>query len=120
MNTSNISQINKALLVLKNFVELSATLLPYLDQLKEKRSITPTEQLELESIKSVFTDQEIDEQASILLLHSDIIGLIKSSFKAINDKDPDSDRKGAVNYYLSRFKKEYLRLRENWQKIELN
>lgn len=120
MNTTNISQINTALLVLKNFVELSATLLPYLNKLKDKERITPTEKLELESIKSVFTEQEIDEQASILLLHSDIIGLIKSSFKAINDKDLKSNKQGAVNYYLSRFKKEYVRLRRDWQKIELN
>lgn len=118
MNIQTIRKINTAVDVLKHFVELSAQLLPYLKELKEKKNISETEKQDIQKINAVFQDYEVDEKTSVLLLNSDIIGLIKSAYKALKQQKREDDV--AVKYYLTRFRKEYNRLSENWQLQELN
>lgn len=118
MNIQTIRKINTAVDVLKHFVELSAQLLPYLKELKEKKNISETEKKDIQKINAVFQDYEVDEKTSVLLLNSDIIGLIKSAYKALKQQKREDDV--AVKYYLTRFRKEYNRLSENWQLQELN
>ncbi len=118
MTTETIKKINTSIDTMQNFVSLSAQLLPYFKTLKEKSHLSASEKKDLNRIHTVFKDCMLDEKEALLIMHSDIIGIIKSTYKAINSQKTKNDL--TVNYYLGRFQKEYERLSENWKTVTLN
>lgn len=118
MEINKIKKLNKAVFVLRHFVELSANLLPYLEEISCKKKLTKDEQKEQAKVIEVYSEYMVDPKTSLVLMDSDILDLISSSFKAIVNRKSENDV--AVKYYLGRFKKEYNRLKVRWNNVELN
>lgn len=118
METQTIKRLNTAVFVLKHFVELSASLLPFLEELTTKKKLSKAEITEQAKVIEVYSQYSVDPKTSLVLMDSDILDLISSSFNAIMNRKNENDV--AVKYYLGRFKKEYNRLKLRWNNVELN
>lgn len=119
MRVREIGQINEALLVLRHFIDLSARLLPFLDELQRKRNLSPTEHLNKVKIIDVYQNYSFDTKTSRILLNSDILDMIKESFSALYQAEaPKRDRKS--RRALRKFLSEHKRLQEDWFQIDAN
>ena len=119
MRKEDIAQLNEANLVLRHFVDLSARLLPFLDELQRKRFPTDEEQSYKERIMDVFRNYNFDTKTSEMLIGSNILELIKRSFDTISSRSYRL-RPGQKNGTLSHFLREYNRLNDNWMKSAAN
>jgi hypothetical protein len=115
MRSREIGNINEAILVLKHFIDLSARLLPFLHELETKNKPTPEEYRNKMRIREVYESYEFDPSTSKILLNSDVLELIKSSFNSII-----ANRRCRRNQTLTAFMQEYERLKSNWEYIESN
>lgn len=115
---SQIRQLNEALLVMKHFVELSAHLLPYLERITRKKKLSKKEKMDKDFVFDVYDNYEVDAATSRILLDSDIIQLILKSYSSLRDRNKDNELEAAYN--LNKFYKEYHRLLQNWNRVEMN
>jgi len=118
MRAKHISDVNEAILVLRHFVELSAKLLPFLDELERKKAPTMNDLRSREKIIEVYRNYEFDTQTSQVLMNSNVLELIKTSFENISDRKKRSRK----NYSrpLIQFLREHDRLQENWGLVQAN
>lgn len=115
MRSREIGNINEALFVLRHFIDLSAQLLPFLYELENKHSLSQIEEQKKLKICEIYEQHEIDSSTSEMLINSNVIELIKTSFESIvNDKRARRFR------HLKNFLNEYNRLKNNWNSIEAN
>lgn len=113
MRFRQIENINEALLVLRHFIDLSAQLLPMLYVLKQKRNPTQEEYTNIQKIQDVYEQYSFDTETSKLLIDSDVLELIRSSFDNLRNKN--SRTRHAARRNLQEFLNEYQRLRDNWE-----
>ena len=114
MKVNQINQLNEALVVLRHFIDLSAQLLPFLDELNRIKNPSNSEVINKERIIDVYNNHKFDTNTSKMLLHSDILELIKESFQSLL-----KNKKG-INEKLQRFLNEHNRLTQNWLQIDSN
>ena len=92
MKAKNIEKINEAIYVLRNFIDLSSELLPYLTELIYSKKLSEEDQKDREEI-------------------------IEQSFNYITD---GKHSKNSSKKQLIEFKKEHRRLKNNWKIIDAN
>lgn len=119
MNVKQINNVNEALLILRHFIDLSAKLLPFLDELERKKYPTRAEMNSRNKIIEVYNNYSFDTSTSKTLLNSDVLDLIKETFDSIATKTI-SDRRKTRNSSLRMFLMEHRRLQENWYNVEAN
>jgi hypothetical protein len=119
MNVKQINNVNEALLILRHFIDLSAKLLPFLDELDRKRNPTYAELNSKNKIIDVYENYSFDTSTSKKLLDSDVLDLIKETFDSISEKCIDS-KKPRRNSSLRLFLMEHRRLQENWFIVRSN
>ncbi|GAB5418669.1 MAG: hypothetical protein Crog4KO_04260 [Crocinitomicaceae bacterium] len=122
MRAKHISDVNEAILVLRHFVELSAKLLPFLDELERKKTPTSFDLRSRDKIIAVYENYEFDTNTSKVLMNSDVLDLIKKSFETISQRSHASRTKRANRNtcYLRRFLAEHDRLQQSWGLIQAN
>ncbi len=118
MRSKEIGHINEALLVLRHFIDLSAKLLPFLDEINRKKNPTYKELLDRSKIISVYENYEFDTKTSRVLLNSDVLDLIKDSFEQL--VEPRERRSNRGSQKLRKFLLEHYRLKKCWYHIEAN
>ncbi len=118
MNASDISNINTANFILRHFVDLSARLLPLLNDLTQKRNPTEEEKNSIRKIVSVYSHYRFDPNTSVQLINSNILELIQKTFENI----VDAQRKKSIErkLYLDHFLYERERLIDVWETVEAN
>ena len=119
MNVKQINNVNEALLVLRHFINLSAKLLPFLDELERKQNPSLTEMKNKHKIMEVYENYCFDTSTSKTLLDSDILDLIKETFDSIAEKSIGK-RKSRRNRSMRIFLMEHRRLQQNWYNISAN
>ncbi len=117
LNTLNIQRINDALQVMKHFIELSNKLLPILFKLQSKEEQSLEDQLNVNRIIDVYQSHQFDPISSDVLMNSPVLSLIRDSFDSIRDKQASEKERCKT---LSSFQKEYERLREAWNRADMN
>ncbi|XOV68262.1 MAG: hypothetical protein ACFHU9_03610 [Fluviicola sp.] len=118
MRAKHISDVNEAILVLRHFVELSAKLLPFLDELERKKAPTMHDLKSREKIIAVYRNYEFDTQTSKVLMNSDVLELIKKSFENISERKNRSRKNNCRP--LIQFLREHDRLQRNWGLVQAN
>lgn len=123
MRAKHISDVNEAILVLRHFVELSAKLLPFLDELERKKAPTSNDIQSRNKIIAVYENYEFDTSTSKVLMNSDVLDLIKKSFETIAQRSHasrSSRSKRNSAKYLNKFLAEHDRLKRSWGMIQAN
>ncbi|WP_343633786.1 hypothetical protein [Fluviicola sp.] len=118
IQTSAIQQINEATIVLKHFIELSAKLLPFFNELSKKSVLLPQELSDRNKIIEVYQSYGFDTSTSEILMESDILEVIQQTFKSIEKrrpgKDSDSDK------LMTIFQNKHHQLVQNWRLTDMN
>lgn len=118
IQTSAIQQINEATIVLRHFIELSAKLLPFFNELSKKNTLLPQEQSDRNKIIEVYKSYSFDTSTSEILMESDILEVIQQTFRAIEKRGPgkesDSDKLMAL------FQNKHHQLVLNWKQTDTN
>lgn len=118
IQTSAIQQINEATIVLRHFIELSAKLLPFFNELSKKSALLPQEQSDRNKIIEVYRNYGFDTSTSEILMESDILEIIQKTFSSIEKrkpgKDSDSDK------LMTLFQKKHHQLVLNWKQTDSN
>ncbi len=117
MTTKHIQKLNEAVYILRNFVELSSQLLPFLLELKHLKKPTKEDLIDKENIIDLFNNYAFDNVTSVKLMDSPILLLINESFLSIME---DAKTKRNANKKLKAFFKEHDRLKKNWELIDAN
>jgi hypothetical protein len=117
MKTKNIQKINEALYVLRNFIDLSAQLLPFLIELKYTKKPTQEDLEDQQKIIEVFKNYEFDNTTAKLLMNSQIIDIIHSSYQVIVT---ENETKTKAKKHLKKFFQEHKRLKNDWAIIDAN
>ncbi len=118
LRTNDIYQLNEANLILRHFVDLSAKLLPFLNELENKKSLSASEQLDKQKIIDVFVSYQFDTKTSETLIGSNILELIQKTFENIifsKKLNKRTEQKLLRNFLL-----EHKRLSDNWEQIDAN
>ena len=119
MRVREIGQINEAILVLRHFIDLSARLLPFLDELQRKRQLSIEEKYNRTRIIDVYENYNFDTATSKVLLNSNVLDLIKESFWLLySNENNRSDMKS--RRALRKFLLEHKRLQDDWFQIDAN
>ena len=113
MKSRNIEHINHAVVVLRHFIELSSKLLPFLDELNNKRFLTDTDIRDREKIIDAFRSYHFDPDTSQALMGSPVLDLIRTNFERLIVKKNNGK-------HMNEFQAEMHRLRKNWQLIDVN
>lgn len=118
IQTSAIQQINEATIVLRHFIELSAKLLPFFNELSKKSTLLPQEQSDRNKIIEVYRNYSFDTSTSEILMESDILEIIQKTFRSIEKrgpgKDSDSDK------LMTIFQNKHHQLVLNWKQTDTN
>jgi hypothetical protein len=118
IQTSAIQQINEATIVLRHFIELSAKLLPFFNELSKKNSLLPQEQSDRDKIIEVYRNYGFDTSTSEILMESDILEIIQQTFRSIEKraygKESDSDK------LMTIFQNKHKQLIINWKQTDIN
>lgn len=118
IQTSAIQQINEATIVLRHFIELSAKLLPFFNELSKKSTLLPHELSDRNKIIEVYRSYGFDTSTSEILMESDILEIIQQTFRSIEKrrpgKDSDSDKLMAI------FQNKHHQLVQNWRLTDTN
>src|ERR1041384_4487364 len=88
MNSKAIQQVNDATVVLRHFIELSAKLLPFFNELSKKDRLLPREAQDKQHIIDVFHGYKFDTSTSLILMNSTILDTIQHTFHLIEDRIP--------------------------------
>ena len=111
-----VDQINDSVTVLKHFIELNSKLLPALFDLKNIEFPSELDNLKIKKIKNVFDSYCSSADYSLELINSPILELIYSAYLAITQTGLYCVSLEA----LLDFKKEYNRLKKDWDLAQLN
>lgn len=115
----DIHSVNEALLVLRHFIDLSARLLPFLDELQRKDAPTEQEQYDKQRIISVYENYHFDTKTSEVLINSNILELINESFQTLavckTKEQYDLAQRKLVAFIL-----EHKRLTDKWSFVNAN
>jgi hypothetical protein len=117
MTAKNIQRVNEAVYILRNFIDLSAHLLPFLVKLQYSKKLSTNEIKDKENIIDVYRNYTFDKETSMVLMNSSILELIEKSYKNIVDS---KNSKLAAKKQLVEFRKEHKRLQKSWLLIDSN
>lgn len=118
MSSLAIQQVNEATIVLRHFVELSAKLLPLLNDLSKKEQLLPNEVYDRKRIIDVFHGYHFDTSTSKILMDSNVLDTIKNAFDCIEFRQPREDKEAEAA--LEEFLDEHDRLVDQWIQSETN
>jgi hypothetical protein len=116
LRSSEIEELNQALIVLKHFIELNHKLLPLLHTLYALKDPTERDINDMQKIKVVFSSYDFEANSSVLLMNSPILEIIQKNYETVFLDAPRVE----TQYQLSRFTNEYARLSKNWHLISLS
>lgn len=119
IQTSAIQQINEATIVLRHFIELSAKLLPFFNELSKKSALLPQEESDRNKIMEVYRNYSFDTSTSEILMESDILEIIREAFKSIEKRKPGKDSADS-DKLMNLFKMKHSQLVKNWQQTDMN
>ena len=117
MTARNIQRVNEAVYILRNFIDLSAQLLPFLIELQYAKKPSNSDLEDKEKIIDVYKNYAFDKDTSLLLMNSSILEIIENSFNFIVG---DGHTKDTSKKQLKEFRKEHKRLQKNWLLIDAN
>jgi hypothetical protein len=123
MRAKHINDVNEAILVLRHFVELSAKLLPFLDELERKKVPSSKDVQSKKKIIEVYENYEFDTSTSKVLMNSNILDLIKETFENISQRSHARKSQLACLQkpnHLHQFLAEHDRLQRSWGMIQAN
>lgn len=118
MRSGAIQQVNDATVVLRHFIELSAKLLPFFNELSKKEKLLPKEAQDRQRILEVFHGYQFDTSTSLILMNSTILDTIQHTFQLIEKRVPGEDP--AADEAMERFYFEHDLLVTNWQQTDFN
>jgi hypothetical protein len=118
MRSSAIQQVNDATIVLRHFIELSAKLLPFFNELSMKERLLPKEAIDRGKIIEVFSAYKFDTSTSLILMDSPILQTIKDAFLEIEKRVPGESSK--ADAILDQFFAEHDHLVQNWVQTDCN
>lgn len=118
MRSGAIQQVNEATVVLRHFIELSAKLLPFFNDLSKKESLLPREAEDRKHIIEVFHGYKFDTSTSLILMNSKILDTIQQTFHLIEQRVPGevSQADEAVTHFLM----EHDELVRDWNHTDSN
>lgn len=119
MNAKHISNVNEAILVMRHFIDLSARLLPFLEELEQKQRPTVRDLVSKQKIIEVYRSYDFDTNTSKVLMNSNVLDLIKCSFESICSRETKHSRRGNCAP-LRQFMNEHERLKQHWYLAESN
>lgn len=117
MTTKHIQKLNEAVYILRNFIELSAQLLPFLVELKYSKKPSEDDKIDQENIIDLYKNYAFDEETSVQLMNSPVLSLIHDSFETIIQ---DNSSKRISLSKVKKFMKEHDRLQDDWALIDAN
>lgn len=117
MDSKSIQKINEAVYILRNFIEMSSHLLPFLVELKYLKKPSENDLEDKRSIIELYKNYHFDESTSEYLMNSPILKIIHESFDKIVE---EKSTKRTSKRYLKMFNEEHDRLRRNWSLIDSN
>ena len=88
MRSGAIQQVNDATVVLRHFIELSAKLLPFFNELSKKEKLLPREAQDRQRIIDVFHGYKFDTSTYMILMNSSILDTIQRTFQQIEKRIP--------------------------------
>ena len=91
MKSESIAQVNDATVVLRHFIELSAKLLPFFNELSKKEMLMPQEEMNRSKIIEVFSSYKFDTSTSNILMNSTILETITELYKHIEKRVPGEE-----------------------------
>lgn len=112
MSSRAIQQVNDATIVLRHFIELSAKLLPFFNELSKKDKLLPRELEDRKKIIDVFHGYKFDTSTSLILMNSSILESIQKAFEEIEQRIPGQPSK--ADEAMQRFYDEHDQLVHNW------
>lgn len=118
MKSNNIKSLNKAVYVMRHFVELSSKLLPYYERITRNEPHSLERIAEKKRIDRVYQSYQVDPKTSQFLLGSNIISLINKVYESLQKRNNSSEAE--AQRYLNEFTKEYHRLKSNWYQTLMN
>lgn len=118
MKSESIAQVNDATVVLRHFIELSAKLLPFFNELSKKDVLLPQEQLNRSKIIEVFSSYKFDTSTSGILMNSTILETITELYKHIERRVPGEE--SFADFLMEEFLNEHSTLVSNWIRTDLN
>jgi hypothetical protein len=118
MKSESITQVNDATVVLRHFIELSAKLLPFFNELSKKELLQPHELDNRKKIIEVFRSYKFDTCTSAILMNSTILETITELFKHIEQRVPGEN--SFADVLLDEFLSEHDELVSNWVRTDLN
>ncbi len=119
MNSKDIVNINTANFILRHFVDLSARLLPLLNELTQKKHPSEFEKKNIEKIVAVYQNYNFDANTSVVLINSNILELIQKTFERIvNSYNRTKTIENSL--LLDHFLYERARLLDVWSNAEAN
>ena len=118
MRSDSIAQVNDATVVLRHFIELSAKLLPFFNELSKKDLLLPQEKENRAKIIEVFSSYKFDTTTSNILMDSTILETITELYKHIEKRVPGEE--SFADFLMEEFLNEHAVLVNNWVKTDLN
>jgi hypothetical protein len=118
ISSKAIQEINDATIVLRHFIELSAKLLPYFNNLSMKERLLPIEAMDRQKIQAVFQSYTFDTSTSLILMDSKMLDIVKATFSAIEQRIPGET--SLADDLLSDFFCEYDQLVLHWNQTAFN
>lgn len=118
MDSKAIQQVNDATIVLRHFIELSAKLLPFFNELSCKEKLLPHEQNDRQRIIEVFHGYKFDTSTSLILMNSSILDTIRTAFTHIENRVPGEPSK--TDEAMGRFFHEHEMLVKDWIRTDSN
>ena len=118
ITSTAIQQINDATIVLRHFVELSAKLLPFFNELSKQKKLSPLDNADRNKIIEVFNNYSFDNQTSEILMKSDILEVIQTTFRSIEKRVPG--QKSEAELHLNHFRKKHRELVLDWNSTDNN
>lgn len=118
IQTSAVQQINEATIVLRHFIELSAKLLPFFNELSKKSILLPQELSDRNKIIEVYKNYGFDTSTSEILMESDILEIIQRTFHSIEQRIPGQDSDS--DKLMTVFQNKHHQLVQNWQLTDTN
>lgn len=118
MNSAAIQQVNDATMVLRHFIELSARLLPFFNELSKKGTLLPAESYDRERIIEVYHGYNFDTSTSLILMNSNILKTIQDAFEKIEQRVPQEPSE--ADAVIQRFFIEHDKLVDNWLQTDNN
>ncbi len=118
MRSGAIQQVNDATVVLRHFIELSAKLLPFFNELSKKEKLLPREAQDRQRIIDVFHGYKFDTSTSMILMNSSILDTIQRTFQHIEKRIPGEQSE--ADHAIEQFFSEHECLVNDWLLTDYN